>query len=137
MNKKENNKIVYTGKGKSIEENNINNGKLSKRFLIIIHFPKQTDSDLFEYISHLQDFKYCVFQREKSERVTEHISMFLQFNTYKSLSDISSYFPNSFIYIPNSPYSQYIEYCRKEDYRISGPYEIKKVGNFTYFEFEY
>ena len=55
MNKKSK-KIVYTCKGKSIEENN--NEKLSKRFFITIVIPKQTDSELFEYMSHLQDFEY-------------------------------------------------------------------------------
>ena len=124
MNKKSK-KIVYTCKGKSVEVN-INNEKLSKRFFITIPIPKQTDSELFEYIRYLQDFEYCVFQREKSKRVTEHIHMFLTFSTKKSLNEMLSLFSNSLIEIPMSPYSQYIEYCRKEYMLISGPYEIKK-----------
>ena len=95
------------------------------RYLLTINNEERTDEKLCNYVQGLEHLKYCIFQREREQQeITEHIHMFLVFTKEKDLSTIRQYFPTA--YIVESPGTDIhcINYCRKKEGRISGPYEI-------------
>ena len=97
----------------------------SRRYVLTINNPEQTDEEFCTYVQGLEHFKYCIFQREKGhEKETEHIQMFLVFTIGKRFSTVKEYFPTAHIEKAQGNSVQCRDYCSKEDTRISGPYEL-------------
>lgn len=108
-----------------VTENEHSLQKQCRRFLLTINNPKETDEEFEKYIQQLEHFKYSIFQREKGhETGTEHFQVFIIFTIAKRFSTIKSYFPTAHIEPCKGSNVQCRDYCRKNDTRISGPYEI-------------
>lgn len=97
----------------------------SRRWMLTINNPEQTDEEMQKYIKSLEHFKYSTFQREKGhEKETEHFQIFIIFTIGKRFSTLKSYFPTAHIEQAQGTNVQCRDYCSKEDTRISGPFEI-------------
>lgn len=108
--------------------------KKSKLFLLTINNPKETDEEFLDYLVSLFKHKleYFVFQREKGEEdEPEHISCFLSFYSYISISSLRKFFPLVHIeFVSKVLEKATIDYCKKPIGRIgfwySGSYKKEK-----------
>lgn len=99
--------------------------KQSRRYMLTINNPEETDEEMEKYIKELEHFKYAMFQREKGhETETEHFQIFLVFTICKRFGTIKKLFPRAHIEPANGSNVQCRDYCSKSDTRVSGPYEI-------------
>lgn len=97
----------------------------SRRWMLTINNPEQTDEELEKHIKDLEHFKYSIFQREKGHKEeTEHIQLFIIFSIGKRFSTIKNYFPTAHIEQAEGTNVQCRDYCSKNDTRVAGPYEI-------------
>ena len=102
----------------------------SRRWMLTINNPVQSDEEIKDYVENLEHFKYCMFQREKgNETGTIHIQMFIIFSIGKRFSTIKNYFPTAHIEQAKGNNAQCRDYCSKTDTRISDNYY--ELGKFA------
>lgn len=98
--------------------------KQFRNYLLTINNPEQTDEELKKYIEELPNLKYCVFQREKGAKGTEHIQMYIEYTNSKKFSTVKNQFPKAHIENRKGTKKQARDYCMKKQSRINEPIEI-------------
>ena len=99
--------------------------KQSRRFILTINNPTESDEEMETYLKELEHFKYAIFQREKGhETGTEHFQIFIIFSICKRFGTLQNLFPRAHIEPAKGTNVQCRDYCSKSDTRVSGPYEI-------------
>lgn len=78
------------------------------------------------YAYHQGDLgiKYLIFQREQGDQHTEHFQGYVEFITLKSLAQVRGWLPLAHWEIRRGSRLQARDYCRKEESRIEGPWEV-------------
>lgn len=77
-----------------------------------------------DYEKVKEDVRYLVYQEEKGESGTPHLQGFLQLNVRQRLSFVKKLFGDKVHWEKARAPVQAIAYCKKEDSRVSGPYEF-------------
>lgn len=95
-----------------------------RNYILTINNPKKNDNELKEYIEKLEHLKYCVFQREKGEKETEHIQMYIEFSRSIRFIKMKKWFPTAHIEKRRGTRKQARDYCMKEDSRVGQVIEI-------------
>lgn len=67
--------------------------------------------------------QYAVWQKERGENGTEHLQGYVEFKKVRKLGGLKKLFPTAHFEIRRGSQTQAIEYCKKEDTRIEGPWE--------------
>lgn len=123
MSKEETNaNAILTTTEEEISESELN--KQSRRFILTINNPTETDEEMDLYLKSVEHIKYFIFQREKGhECETEHFQMYLVFSIGKRFSTLKKLFPRAHFEACKGTNVQCRDYCSKSDTRVSGPYE--------------
>lgn len=124
MEEKEEKIVEEQSNTKKEEDTNIKKDKQSRRYVLTINNPIQSDEEFETFLKNLEHIKYFIFQREKGHKEeTEHFQIFLVFTISKRFSTIKNLFPTAHIESANGSNIQCRDYCSKSDTRVSGPYE--------------
>lgn len=112
-------------------EQNIDETSMARRYCLTLNNPaKQGFNSDEEMLSYLEEkvpdvIKYAIFQREKGEETgTEHFQMFIQLASPMRFRTFKKLFPKAHIEKALGTNLDARDYCKKEDTRISGPYEV-------------
>ena len=78
-----------------------------------------------EKIQERLNYDYVVFQLEKAESGFEHYQGYISHSSVIRFTTLKNLFPDIHLEVRKAPtHQQAIDYCTKEDTRISGPYEF-------------
>jgi hypothetical protein len=114
------------------EELNLKKNTKGRRWVGTWNNPSMTDEEFEKWFKDLEEtgkLQYAIFQREKGENTgTIHFQFFMSFKDAQYFSKIKKdYLPQGChfkqMYKMSTP-ERCIQYCSKEDTRVSGPYEI-------------
>lgn len=70
------------------------------------------------------DIRYAIWQKEKGENGTEHYQGYIEFNGQHRLAFCKNILPQAHFEPRKGTREQARDYCRKEDTRIEGPWEV-------------
>lgn len=94
----------------------------TKQFIVKRPFFKSLEA-FREYLTHLEHFKYSIFQYEVGASGTPHFQGFIIFTIAKRFTTIKSYLPFGHFEKCKGSNAQNRAYCSKSETKISGPYE--------------
>lgn len=83
---------------------------------------------LLGHFSGHKHFRYVVFQEEKGDSGTPHYQGYVEFKSVMSLTALVKLIPKCHWALRRGTQQQAIDYCQKEDSRVSGPYTTGKQG---------
>ena len=96
----------------------------SKYWCFTINNPEVSAEQLQAVALAHTDIKYLIFQEEQGEEETRHFQGYIEWRNRKMLSYVKRHFNHRAHYEKRRGTQQEaIDYCRKEDTRIAGPYE--------------
>ena len=101
----------------------------TEEFIIRRPFFKNVESAQ-QYFSSLESYRYSIFNIERGEEEeTEHIQLFIIFNSGKRFKTLRNMLPFAHIEPAHSSSVQCREYCSKSETKIEGPFEDGDFGN--------
>lgn len=96
----------------------------AKYYVFTLNNPEASPEAFLDKLESLECFKYAVFQEEKGENETRHYQGYLELSTRKRLEWIKKRVSNRMhLEKRRGTAQQARDYARKEETRVSGPYE--------------
>lgn len=68
--------------------------------------------------------QFAVWQKERGENGTEHLQGYIEFKKVRKLAGLKKLFPTAHFEPRRGTQQQAIDYCRKDDTRIEGPWQF-------------
>jgi hypothetical protein len=90
---------------------------------LTVNNPEKTDSEMKDYLNTM-GLEYCIFQRERGEKGTEHLQMYLEFNNAHGFASVKKAFPTAHIEARKGTKTQARDYCKKTPTSIGEPVEV-------------
>jgi len=95
----------------------------ARNWCFTLNNPSQTHATYADlYCKHVH-FRYLVFQLEKGEDGTPHYQGYVQFTSQMRLSGLKKVDPQAHWEPRKGSHKQAVEYCKKADTRVEGPWE--------------
>ena len=79
------------------------------------------DTDLEAWLGN--GLKYAVYQHEVGEEGTEHFQGYLELDRGQRMSYVKKWLPTAHLETRRGTQQQAIDYCKKADSRLDGPWE--------------
>jgi len=96
----------------------------AKYYVFTINNPMEIPHAFVSRLDALSDVKYVIFQEESGENGTKHYQGYLELKARKRLAWLKRHISQEAHFEPRrGTAEQARDYCRKEESRISGPYE--------------
>ncbi len=93
--------------------------KIFRNVCFTINNPTDVDVDGLKEL----DWKYLIYQSELGEDGTEHLQGYMEFEGQKRFQYLKTRIPRAHIEARRGTQQQAIDYCRKEETRLDGPFE--------------
>ena len=101
-----------------------NNNTRKRHWVFTINNPAETGDDLIKRLSNDPTVKYCVFQLERGENNTPHHQGYIIFNASTRFNTAKDTIGgNPHIEGRRGSVQQAIDYCKKTESRVDGPWE--------------
>lgn len=96
----------------------------ARHWCFTLNNPSEENESYVKRLGDINNLRYAIFQREEGESGTPHLQGYCELHAPVRMSFLQKALPKAHLERRRGTRDQAREYCRKEDGRLAGPFEV-------------